>query len=70
MSRDSGFVPIRFNLAGKMLLVMGIIGLVVMGIDTLTGWFSLPSIILIVSAIMILVSLYLIVLPREKEVDG
>ena len=70
MSRDSGFVPIRFNLAGKMLLVVGIIGLFVMGVDALTGWFNLPSTILIVSAVMILVSLYLIVLPKEKEADG
>lgn len=68
MSQRSGFVPIRFHLAGKMLLVMGIIGLLAAVIDLVTGWFGLPAIIPILCVIFTLVGLYLIyVVPREPE---
>ena len=71
VSQSSGFVPIRFHLAGKLLLILGLIGIVCYGIDALTGWFALPSAVLIVSLIFIPVSLYLIfVVPRENEDDS
>lgn len=67
MSKPAGFVPIQFHLAGRILLAIGIIGLVSFGISTLTGWFALSPVTLGVSIALILVSLYLIfVVPREE----
>jgi hypothetical protein len=67
MSKPAGFVPIQFHMAGRILLAIGIIGLVLFGVSTLTGWFALPSATLGVSIVVILVSLYLIfVVPREE----
>lgn len=67
MSHSSGFVPIKFHLAGKFLLTLGFIGLILVGVSKFTGWFILPSAVLILSLIAILVSLYMIfVVPREK----
>ena len=71
MSQRSGFIPIRFHLAGKMLLVVGIIGLLAAGADLITGWFSLPAIIPIICLIFLLVGLYLVyIVPREPESDS
>jgi hypothetical protein len=67
MSKPAGFVPIQFHMAGRILLVIGIIGLVSFGVSTLTGWFALPTATLGVSIALILISLYLIfVVPREE----
>jgi hypothetical protein len=68
LSQDSGFVAIRFHLAGKILLVMGIIGLLAAGVDLVTGWFSLPAAIPVLCIFFTLVGLYLIfIVPREPE---
>ncbi len=68
MSQRSGFVPIRFHLAGKILLVMGIVGLIAAGVDLVTRWFSLPVIIPVLCVFIALVGLYLIfIVPREPE---
>jgi hypothetical protein len=54
-------------MAGRILLVIGIIGIVLFAVARLTGWFALPPAILGVSIVVILVSLYLIfVVPREE----
>jgi hypothetical protein len=67
MNQPSGFVPIQFHMAGRILLVIGIIGIVLFTVARLTGWFALPPAILGVSIVVILVSLYLIfVVPREE----
>jgi hypothetical protein len=67
MSQPSGFVPVKFHLAGRILLIIGIIGLVLIGVSKLTGWYALPPSFLVFSLATILVSLYLIfVVPREK----
>jgi hypothetical protein len=67
MSQLPGFVPVKFHMAGRILLVIGIIGLVLIGVSELTGWFVLPPIVLMISIATILVSLYLIfVVPREE----
>lgn len=67
MSQPSGFVPANFHLAGRILLTIGIIGLVIVGVSKLTGWFVLPQIVLAFSVTAIPISLYLIfVVPREK----
>ena len=66
MNRPAGFVPANYRLAGKLLLILGGIGLLATGVDALTGWFGLPRIILIVSLVLIPVSLYLLfVVPKE-----
>ncbi len=71
MSQRSGFVPIRFHLAGKILLVLGIIGLLAAGVDLFTGWFSFPTIIPIMCLVFTLVGLYLIfIVPREPEANA
>lgn len=71
MSQRSGFVPIRFHLAGKILLAMGLIGLLAVGTDLITAWFNLPGVIPIMCLIFLLVGLYLVfIVPRETEADS
>jgi hypothetical protein len=67
MNRPAGFVPINYRVTGKLLLILGGIGLLATGVDALTGWFGLPTIILVVSLVCVLVSLYLLfVVPKEE----
>ncbi|MGD8405297.1 MAG: hypothetical protein PVJ21_16675 [Anaerolineales bacterium] len=67
MNQLPGFVPANFRLAGRLLLIIGMISLVLVGVSKLTGWFALPQIVLVFSLALIPVSLYLIyVVPREK----
>jgi hypothetical protein len=67
MKHLPGFVPVNFYLLGKILLMIGIIGLVLVGISKITGWFGLPQDVLPLSLVVIPVSLYLIfVVPKEK----
>jgi hypothetical protein len=67
MSQLPGFVPVKFHMAGRILLVIGIIGLVLFGVSKLTGWYVLPTVTLGVSLAAILISLYLIfIVPREE----
>ena len=67
MNQPPGFVPVNYYLTGRVLLIIGIIGLVFVGVSRLTGWFVLPPAVLIVSLAAIPISLYLIfVVPREK----
>ena len=67
MNRPAGFVAANYRLTGKILLILSGIGLLVTGVDALTGWLGLPTIILIVSVALIPVSLYLLfVVPKEE----
>jgi hypothetical protein len=67
MNRPAGFVPVNYRLTGKLLLILGGIGLLATGVDALTGWFGLPMIVSIVSLVCIPVSLYLLfVAPKEE----
>ena len=67
MNQLPGFVPANFYLAGKLLLIIGIIGLVLVGVSKLTGWFVLPQVVFVICLVAIPVSLYLIfVVPREE----
>ena len=67
MNRPAGFVPANYRLTGKMLLILSGLGLLATVVDTLTGWFRLPTIVLIVSLVLIPVSLYLLfVVPKEE----
>ena len=66
MNRPAGFVPVNYRLAGKLLLILGIIGLLATGVDALTDWFELPRVVVIVSLVFIPVSLYLLIVPKEE----
>ena len=67
MNQPAGFVPANFRLTGKLLLILGGIGLLATGVDALTGWFGLPNLVWIVSLVLIPVSLYLLfVVPKEE----
>ena len=66
MNRPAGFIPINYRLAGKLLLILGGIGLLVTGVDALTGWFRLPAVVFIVSLVCIPISLYLLVVPKKE----
>jgi hypothetical protein len=67
MNRPAGFVPANYRLAGKLLLILSGFGLLATGVDAITGWFGLPTIVLIVSLVLIPVSLYLLfVVPKEE----
>ncbi len=67
MNRPAGFVPANFRLTGKLLLILGGIGLLATGVDALTGWFGLPNAVWIVSLVLIPISLYLLfVVPKEE----
>jgi hypothetical protein len=67
VSQFSGFVPIKFRTAGKILLSLGILGIIAGGLTALTGWFFKPAAIFGVSLGLILVGLYLtFVVPREE----
>jgi len=66
MNRPAGFVPANYRLTGKLLLILGGLGLLATGLDALTGWFGLPNLVWIVSLVLIPVSLYLLfVVPKE-----
>ena len=65
MKQPAGFVPANYRLAGKILLILGGIGLLATGVDVLTGWFGLPKFVLAVSIVLIPGSLYLLfVVPK------
>ncbi len=67
MSRPSGFVPIPFPLVGKLLLAIGGLGVVLVLIAALSGWFALPSIVTWFSIAAIVIGLYLLfVVPKES----
>ncbi len=67
MNQPAGFVPANYRLAGKLLLILGGIGLLASGVDALTGWFELPKQVLIVNLVLIPVSLYLLVVVPKEE---
>ena len=66
MSRQSGFIPIPFQLVGKILLAIGLAGSVLVIVSKLGSLYSLPPIVTLFSLAAIIVGLYLIfVVPRE-----
>ena len=68
MSKEPGFVPPNFKVTGNILLILGILSLLAIGVDYLTGWFSLSNIPLFFGIACILIGLYLVyyVVPREQ----
>ena len=62
-----GLVPINFNLAGKILLVISLLGIAVKAIEYFSDWYVMPNFLFYISLGLLVVSLYLIfVVPKEK----
>ena len=70
MSQPTGFVPPNWQFAGKLLLIIGILSLILIGISTLSGWLTLPLEILIFGLVTILIGLYLLFVVPKEEIDG
>jgi uncharacterized membrane protein len=71
MSQFSGFVPIKFHLAGKILISLGVLGFLVIGVSIITGWFKISMIFLIVCLVMVLMGSYMVlILSRENDNEG
>ena len=67
MSRPPGFVPIPFHVVSIILLVMGGLGLVIVLISSISGWFELPLLVTLFSIAALVIGLYLkIFVPRES----
>lgn len=61
-----GFVPVNFKKAGRVLLIIGLICLIIKAISYLTGWFFAANYIFYLGIGFILISFYLIfILPEE-----
>ncbi|MBU2567038.1 hypothetical protein KKG46_05800 [Patescibacteria group bacterium] len=63
-----GFVPVNYNKAGKILLVIGLICSALGLTAHLADWFNLSIYVLYLGIGLILVGLYLVLfVPKEKE---
>jgi hypothetical protein len=63
---SSGFVPMNYKLAGKILLPIGVVMILVWLIDYFLQWGVIPLPMLYIGALDVLVSCYLIFLtPKE-----
>lgn len=68
MSKPSGFVPIRFVLAGRILITLGGAVLAVFLVSKLTSWFPLSSTFGLIGLFLVLIGLYLVYLvPKEPS---
>ena len=67
MSRRSGFVSIQFQVAGKILVAIGLIGSGMAVMSSLGQMFTLPLVVTLGSLVAVVLGLYLIfVVPREE----
>jgi len=66
MNEPSGFVPIRFKTAGRILLTLGsaiVVGFLVL---RLTGWFPIGWEIGVAGLVIVLIGLYIVnIVPQE-----
>jgi hypothetical protein len=66
MSKPSGFVPIRFRAAGRILIALGAAATAGFLVSRLTYWFSIGWVVGVVGIILALIGLYLVyVVPVE-----
>ena len=70
MSQPTGFVPTNWQFAGKLLLIVGILSLILVGASTLIGWLALQLEVLIFGLATILLGLYLLFVVPEEEIDS
>lgn len=62
----SGFVPVPFNLLGKLLLPVSLLVCVIAGLDYLFGWGVIPLYVFFVGIGLTIISIYLLlVVPKE-----
>jgi hypothetical protein len=68
MSDQPGFVPIRFALAGRILITLGVAVVTAFLISKLTAWFPLAWVFGLVGLFLILIGLYLVyIVPKEPK---
>ena len=60
-----GFVPVNFKSVGKILFIIGSIGLTVGLISDLTQWFFIHDYITYFSLVVMLISLYIILVGTK-----
>ena len=63
----AGLVPAKFGLLGKILVVIGVLGVLVMGISLLMRMGSIPVAVLYFGLAFIGLGSYLIFFVRDKE---
>jgi len=67
MKYPPGLVPVNFNLAGKILLVISLLGIAAKIVAYFSNWFAMPNFVFYISLGLLVVSLYLIfAVPKEK----
>ena len=68
MNRPSGFVPIPFRHVGRLLFVLGSMGLILLAASNFADWLSLPEGTFAMSVAGIAIGLYLIfIVPDERD---
>jgi len=67
MKYPPGLVPVNFNLAGKILLIISLLGIAAKVIAYFSNWYVMPNFVLYISLGLWVVSLYLIfIVPKQK----
>jgi hypothetical protein len=69
MSKPSGFVPVPFQKLGRVLIVVGAAGLLMLGVSQLLPWLSLPTGSLFMGLALIVIGAYLILFVPRQDPD-
>lgn len=69
MKYQPGFVPVQFNRVGKIMVILGLAGIVIAVINYLAHWGSATNVILLVSIGFILIGFYLAKVPPKDDLD-
>jgi len=67
MSKPSGFVPVPFQKLGRVLIVIGAAGLIMLGISQLLPWLAMPAGTLFWGLALVLIGAYLILFVPRKN---
>jgi hypothetical protein len=70
MSRPSGFMPVPFHLAGKILVVIAAIVFAIYLLSIVFQLYTLPMLVLAIDAAVMLIGLYLIFVIPKEETDS
>jgi hypothetical protein len=71
MANQPGFIPVNFQLTGKILLAVGSITLLICGIAAITEWFRVPVLTPYFGIAAIIAGAYmLIVVPNPDREDN
>ena len=63
----AGFVPINFQRAGKIILIVGVLCVLAEGVDILTGAFNFPITVLYFGLACLILGAYLIFMVPKVE---